>query len=869
MNSAIIALGQTGADVLTQFHGICAQHFNGVLPVAPFYLQTDSKEPASLPFVAQSFPLSVQSLAQVDAEIAQIFKSYGQPDTALMNGSRRVHALRFQYNKQAFYQAFDAFLRDAQKPIVYVYARADDIAASPILTSILRDFAQRIAFIYPCLFYPDDCHDIEAASLFATLSEIENIPNLAVQHLSYKNPENYKSYISKCALQVFQAACSLHPLSGFPLKDNHPAHRVMQTNEMSVIIDRKNIQHDLARHMAAHVMIGLLCDEPDETDTRLPMWMDQLFEDKRWLMHPDFLLRDQEYEGSQRHYGLLRSEWENRARIFQATLKKNTPYQEQVSGLMYALEEIYRHSFRETGVVNFYALHQKNIDRFANYIVTNIEISMVQLWMEEKASFSRLDAIFNEIIRTVEDTLNINYHGGLPRQQKAADDRRFEYNQLKKQVEEGNKKELSALAQELPFDKAQRMMCDYFIADCRVKASNYAIQVLNTVISCLRDLQERFKNLPKVIEEQTAGWIKKENEVNIEKLIDHPFHHVYALSGLDAKTISSILPKCSNLRQVRDEIWRKAMDDAGYAARLDTVIQHWALDKTAEELSRVISSNCPLLRPEYDLMVLWRLMNSALIHQTAKITHNLHGVVHQKDNGNGVWLLPMVPPEININNFAAALRGVLPGAQMLVNVSMSMPMIIYRENDGRDTNELSHFEQWQNAYETWIINNPHGAVHSMLLHAHSKMPFPDSPFHHNVAPPAPDKIREYLLRGELLGLVGMAQNKNHDCMLALRMPGNDALVIAPDFQAALAQISVGRFELLRRGVDAQKLDKPFKEVRNILDARLENIKEICLNGKTDLKKASWEEAGKYMPWARVADKIITKVKKEQSQQQAA
>ena len=42
----------------------------------------------------------------------------------------------------------------------------------------------------------------------------------------------------------------------------------------------------------------------------------------------------------------------------------------------------------------------------------------------------------------------------------------------------------------------------------------------------------------------------------------------------------------------------------------------------------------------------------------------------------------------------------------------------------------------------------------------------------------------------------------------------------------------------------------------LLNQRLEKIKLHCLNGKTDLRKASWTEAGNYMPWARQADKLM-------------
>lgn len=45
----------------------------------------------------------------------------------------------------------------------------------------------------------------------------------------------------------------------------------------------------------------------------------------------------------------------------------------------------------------------------------------------------------------------------------------------------------------------------------------------------------------------------------------------------------------------------------------------------------------------------------------------------------------------------------------------------------------------------------------------------------------------------------------------------------------------------------------------LLNQRLEKIKLCCLNGKTDLRKASWTEAGNYMPWARQADLIMRKL----------
>ena len=45
----------------------------------------------------------------------------------------------------------------------------------------------------------------------------------------------------------------------------------------------------------------------------------------------------------------------------------------------------------------------------------------------------------------------------------------------------------------------------------------------------------------------------------------------------------------------------------------------------------------------------------------------------------------------------------------------------------------------------------------------------------------------------------------------------------------------------------------------LLNERLEKIKLYCLNGKTDLRKADWKEAGNYMPWGRQVDKALQKL----------
>ena len=73
-----------------------------------------------------------------------------------------------------------------------------------------------------------------------------------------------------------------------------------------------------------------------------------------------------------------------------------------------------------------------------------------------------------------------------------------------------------------------------------------------------------------------------------------------------------------------------------------------------------------------------------------------------------------------------------------------------------------------------------------------------------------------------------------------------------------------KFKLLSSAIENAKQSTQIDQnvALELLNQRLEKIKLYCLNGKTDLRKASWTEAGNYMPWARQADLVMRKLNQQ-------
>lgn len=867
MNNAVIGLGQVGAAVLTHFHETFTKRLGGnSLPADLFYVQSHDNAPASLPFVARSFPLLRQSIAAADQEMASIIKSYGQPEKAFLNGLRRIHALQFRQESQIFEQSVQSFFETARNPSIYIIAQADNAATSAVLTEILyylNNFTN--TRIYVQLFYLEQLDQTHAAMLYALLCELDRLNHITLQHFSHQDKTSFNTAIQESSLQILQAITTI-PLTFGVAKtgEKYPQpHHFLHCRELSFVVDRPKIREDLIRFLSARLMIQSLNTQQKDEQQEMPSWVYDLFEDKRWLMHPDFICRDQDMDGEQKMYGLISAEWDSRIRFFTSQIKKDSTWQEQVQHIVSSLSNVHHRLFRGSGVDVFFAINENAMTHTAERIVRQIEVALVDLWVKERVSWHRLSTIINTIVQDVEVRLNSSYQINYSKRQYNADTCKADFDSFIYQFENASSRQLKQMQKEYPIEKVADILRQYYLADSYAKSLAYACSLLSHIVYALNKLKERVENMFQTIEKQANKWVKFDEKMTMRLLSPSTLgnQHVYAIAGHDKSTLEAMLPKKITL-PLSEEIWEICVFDAGKNSSFNDLRRLWAEEITLRKIMKKVSEKCPPMNPEQEQRVLWHLMERVLKEHTKALGQAIGSSIHDNSDARGAWLFPIVPKNTDIRNFVDILSSILPGRPALINIDMDIPMILYRDLVSVPTSQLRHFTQWKEAYTQLVTQHASGAIHSMLLFTQNQLPFPEDPFGEEIELPKPDKMRDYLLRGELLGVLLEMTVPNRGEAVVLRI-GEKGIVIAENFQVALTSIQTRHFNLLRHEVDKQTISKPLAEIRQILDLRLENIKAICLNGKTDLKKATWEEAGRYMPWARVADKIVSKIKKEE------
>ncbi|MBQ9600473.1 MAG: hypothetical protein IJR46_00460, partial [Neisseriaceae bacterium] len=151
-----------------------------------------------------------------------------------------------------------------------------------------------------------------------------------------------------------------------------------------------------------------------------------------------------------------------------------------------------------------------------------------------------------------------------------------------------------------------------------------------------------------------------------------------------------------------------------------------------------------------------------------------------------------------------------------------------------------------------------GAVYSLLMHTQNEMPFPE--YEEFPSANEPDKIRENLLLCELYGMIAEREHDGNNEVILFT--NNTEVVLGQSFPSIVENISSLNAYLLTHALNNTEIIRVTDEetITTVFNTRLEKIKNQCLNGKKDLKEASWQEAGSFMPWARKVDALLKKLK---------
>lgn len=841
-------------------------------PISSFYFRSRADAIDKLPFLPAShcFSLSDKSLTLARGECEELLQKYhGQnllpAHTAAINTSRRLYASAFRHAAAPLQKAVQQFigkLDSDAKPTFHIVSDGTQPADTGILTELLAMLRHEsaVADIFVYLFYHEKkLTDHQAASWYATLLEAHTATTHQARFSLFPFHDNASLAAEQqsCACQIFHTAvASANVAFKAPTEDSGSL--FLRTAELAISIDRNKMQTLLARQITVNMLGRMAGDTEHSAQPVIPLWVNELFSDKKWLLHADFLSMEQDFFATRSvTYSSIEREWASRAQFFLEKVDEDSEWNEQISSMASSLENVYRKLFRGQGVELFYAVNESGLTAIAQRIVAQMESELAKNWCEGKCSLAHMPDIGQKIVAVIDTRLS------------ACRNRRQQQGELAKSLlqehqttisnwQEAGRGERRKIQKNYSVADAAHHLERYYIADCHAKAMTFACRLLLAVIAELDNVQNRVDQIREYITAQVDAATVQAPSTEIQATVATRSEEVWKLSG-EANWLS-LMPKefAASLDNLYEMIHADCIatikPEEGFAG----IEKELSKPELSQEITQKIMAQHPIFRPEKftaaENIFFWHLLPQLTLQVQAAL-QRLDQVQPHTDDTQQTWLMPPNPDNKKLPaTIAADLHRQMPHCQTLINVAMLFPCLLYRRTTTYALSALDGFKAWGNDYKRLLLGT-NGAAHSLLLHTQNKTPYPE--YETGLLPePAPDTVRCALLTGELRGVVHEQQYNNGTQMVTLHV-GGIHVPLGKNFPDAQTRMTPVRFELLRHAVSSTAPSTPLSEEnRHTLNHRLDNIKMICLNGKTDIRRADWKEAGNYMPWARAVESLL-------------
>lgn len=841
---------------------------------------------------------------------------------------------RFQDNGEEFWQSINAFCMEAknQDDIERFHIILD--AADPFSVGIALKVFEQLNIRYPqsvisvYIFYPSSekvLSENNAAVLAAFLLRLSELrsDDFRPYVFSFKSNAQQMSHYMACGKQIF-TSIYLAPVSlgTEKIKKTHKKSQFSQIKELILHVDQDKIRNSLSKQIVSLLLNRLISSSKNNTPAKsqtktekkndfiqmlslmgdnsksldnmesmviapqekefesiYPQWTNQLFSDKKWLLHPDYLTMEQEVFPRPDATDMLHNmadEWKECTDLALATSADIRKWDERFESIQNSLQLFYEKDFREQGASSFYTVNDRNLDAVAKLITAQIEEELVMGWQRDEYEIIDIPNILDKIIRLLNARLAL-CRGLFEEHAYNAENALSEFQAMLENWREGTRTEKRQLEKIDSRDIAKIIMRHY-VNLCQHKAMNFANKLLWTIIEEMNVLQEQLK----LVLVETKAYIRSQSTADTEigcqinlSVTNEQEWVVFANADF-----ISLMPE--SFSKQTDSVFEVVRDDFASQVRakkgLTALLKFLQDINLIEGLKRLVLLEHPIFHTSrlnsLNNLVFWQTIPNFLISPPENFNRELHTFSAiddtQKDiESVGLWLVPSAPMEReDLDSLINTLRTYSPSSHVLINVKMTDPYLIFRNISGYALPSLPGFSSICSSYEKTLSGNK-GIINALLLHPENKEPYP-SRLNELLHLPSADNIRRTLLLGEIYGVIKEREDDMGTPEIYTEMH-NKPIILGSSFLDVLKNMDATQFKYLSNAIESVDQQEVTAHHHTILQNRLEKIKLHCLNGKTDIRKADWKEAGLYMPWSRAAERVLpgTQIKETKTAQQSS
>lgn len=862
MRHIIIGLSPQSTDCLLRTEQLCSRLPNHAQPVL-FYVghsewNDKRKNIQHIVFTPEMFQEALNQTAQNTADLTQsALSDYILDTTALL---RRSYATCFQQNVGDFQKHIKKLCKpDSVFYLIVNLASAESSGMLPVMIDTLNNLGAekiKVALLLPIADMPE----IEAAQIYASFLECRAVLSQKVTMALFEFDNSKASFsraITDTAYRLFSNIAAGDFQYPLPVKEE-PS--FWQTREISLFADTPKMLEMLGKQSIAGILNRMFYGENPKDKNEEPLfWLEELFTDKRWLMHDDYLLKDEEIlakNPQSRRKGKITpidEEWASRTKFFLEDSKK-LEWQERLTAVYNSLNEVAQRHFRGKGINMHYATSEGILSETASEVVSQIEQAIIEEWRATTCSLNIFLQWFADINNILEPKL-AEWKNRQKQYAETAQSTIDEYNNVMQQWENASKGGKKDIQKQNPAEKMAALLQQHYTADCFAKATSYGYRLLGAVID---SIGSKINHLKKYIEEKQQNINKdlpKTNNMAVNNAVS-THHTVEYHLALEANMASAMPPVFQKSETALYPKLRKMYVDFIDAQQgINGLMEIFDDKELNENVAKYIAQHHPFLvnhAVETEHLLFWRTMASMADKCPAIGTLKKWQEQHKPDALEvHSWQIPACPFGQPVSDRISHICSLMTENGIVqTGLEIHPQHVHYRYTVSVPFEEIENIEQLATHYENTLLTAD-GAALSFLVHTNTETLYPEF-IQGKATGLKPDDIRQNLMYGELLGVVQEYENGIYMQISGTNIPLDTEFCEIPN------NIGSFKFKLLSSAIENAKQTVQIDNTvaLELLNQRLEKIKLHCLNGKTDLRKASWTEAGNYMPWARQADKLM-------------
>lgn len=872
MHHIVIGLAQQGWECLTQLNHLCQDRLGAQQKPLFFHIDFAEKSADAQGIESISIPVKLHQDG-LYATVGLIEKTLGtaqikQVKTEIL-ASRRVYAESFKKHGKLLWDKIEPYCSNENVFHIITDVSAND--ATGVLFEILSGLSARADNININVysFLPIGLVAEEnRAQTYATLLEYREFHRDKTSFLMY--PYEDKKYeqasLLTCAHHILNTV-NVKVDGGIPKKAVPEHHIFARKKEIAIAVDTQKMYAAMIQQNAIRITEKLFFAE-NERKFELPECFHYLFDDKQWQLYDAFLHKeDNPSNPMPRSMESIEDEWNDRAKFCFKRIQESreSHWRNQVKDAYEFMDDVYMRRFRGKGVGIFYSVNENMIENLAEQIVANLETAIIYEWQGTYSSLNTLSVWIDEIIAKIEQRLKI-YKDSRQKYERQAKSFKQNYQDIIDEYDQAgsNTKIQKNIQKENSVQSVISLLERHYAADCYVKSKNFGCGILDYTIKKLNALQAGLKKYIDDASSQFPNLLNSPSKLLMQKpfVADGEVEINVAVNG----NLQNLMPanfldmEAPLYQEMREKVILKI--DSGHG--LKAVFNAFDAAAIVNELAHTLISKHPFFlnkTEEIEKMLFWRTLPNLWVAGKTELqaildkwqTHHNEEKLYQS-----YWIAPPCPLGKQVlDQTLGACHNLETTAQIILNAEMSPYCIRYQEVSHLSLEKINGIEALQQAYHQAILSE-YGAIFSLLMHTQNEAPFPE--YEAFPGSSEPDKVRESLLLCELYGMLSERDN-NGDKEIVLST-NNTEVVLGESFPSIVENITSLKSYLLTQALDNTENQRAMDKdaVSAIFNTRLEIIKNQCLNGKKDLKEASWKEAGSFMPWARKVEALLKKLK---------